>query len=150
MTKVYDLTSIISTIESKDKANIERLLLRFDIEYTDDRSKVKHYTINYDCNTDNEVNIEHALALISNACWFTFCCKLADAKHKGVEPGCLLKEGNPGENTSAKLKIGKVFVSGPMTLNSKESLVPSSIEVYAFGYPGSVHGEINFGIELYD
>lgn len=153
MSNVINLTEIIGEINSEYKVMAMAHLERFDIEYVgypDDKSKTKHYPLTYGLDTLDSNHVDYSsLKLISDACWFTLYRKLADAKQckEPRHPGILLKEGETG--IINKLKIGKVFITGPASFSYK-NYIPSKVQVYAFQSKDYVRGEINFGIELYD
>lgn len=147
MTNIIDLTETIKEIENEYKTEALYQLERFDIEYTDDKCKVKHYPLHYECSSQEPDQIAHSLKLISDACWFTLNRKLSDAKHSTAKIGILLKEGET--KAVNKLKLGKVFIAGPASFSYKK-YIPSEVQVYAFQSKDYVRGEINFGIELYD
>lgn len=152
MNNVIDLTETIGAIDSEYKVMALAHLERFDIEYVgypDGKSNAKHYPLTYYLNTLDPKHVDHSLKLISDACWFTLYRKLADAKQckEPRHPGILLKEGETG--VINKLKIGKVFITGPASFSYK-NYIPSKVQVYTFQSKDYVRGEINFGIELYD
>lgn len=151
--KVIDLTQEINFIKSDAKDNVMNLMRRFDFESTNEKSKTKHYPLNYTCEGSSE-QITTALSRISSACWRTLLNELQSIVI-GSQTHAPLKAYAYDEGPKPKrlsVKLGKVYMCSPNRFSHVNKEV-EEVKLFAFGYQledeYEVNGEINFGVEVY-
>jgi len=153
--KIVDLTSTINIIECKEKAKALKLLSQFDIEWSEDRSKVKHYPLDDYSQTSDSQDLAHRIVRMSSVLWHTVAGYLENAIPitAPVYDDGLIKPLNWDERPAKPKKIGKIYTCQPARF-SKVNVPVEVVQPYLFSYKledGSteLQGEVNFGIEIY-
>lgn len=148
--KVVDLSADLNEIDTTEKSVATNLMSRFDIEYTEDKSKVKHYPLD-DLITEDELvekGLEPKLKNLSNALWLTFNYHVNKALEDN-DKVLALDAHAFGEKPVAS-KLGKIYTTKANRFGAKHS---DEVKPYLFVYQGEggkeLMSEINFGIEIY-
>lgn len=148
--RVQDLTKEINVVGSapfKEKAL--EYMSRFNFESTTDKSKCKHYPLDYLCDGSPEEKAK-ALEIIASTCWGRL---LNELQAEIINAKVYIQE-QPWDQrpTTSNVKIGKVYMCAPNRFSTVNTEVGEP-KLFAFGYQGDngyeVQGEVNFGIELY-
>lgn len=133
--RVTDQSSTIQAVDSVEKQQALQLLSKFDVEYTSDRTKAKHYPL--DDLVGSGGDFDSKVATASQALWLTLTHHLQNAINSA---------GDKGEE-----KIGKVYVTNSNRFNVTNN--SNDVKLYLFVYESDqgteLMGEINFGIEIY-
>lgn len=148
--RVVDMTRELNESDTTEKSVATNLMGRFDIEYTEDKSKVKHYPLD-DLITEDELTeegIEPKLKNLSNALWLTFNYHINKAlADKGKD---LVLEARTFGDKPVVSKLGKIYTTKANRFGVKHS---DKVKPYLFVYQGKegkeLMAEINFGIEVY-
>lgn len=156
--KVIDLSGTIQLINNKDKEKALKLISKFDIEWSEDRSKVKHYPLDDYSETSTPEDMADRIARISQVLWHTvvgYIEKELLIAFPTYDPdGGLLKAFPVGERKFVKpKKIGKIYTCQParfVTVNVPVDVVQPYLYTYLNEDGGTeMMAEINFGIEIY-
>jgi len=147
---VQNLTKEINCVgvgHFKDK--IESYMKRFDFESTTEKSKCKHYVLDYLCDNSPEEKLK-ALEIIASACWARL---LNDLQAHTVNNRAFVRECTWDDRFKSKpLKIGKVYMCAPNRFETTNTDVHEP-QLFSFGYESDngyeIQGEINFGVEIY-
>lgn len=148
--RVVDMTRELNESDTTEKSVATNLMGRFDIEYTEDKSKVKHYPLD-DLITEDELTeggIEPKLKNLSNALWLTFNYHVNKAlADKGKH---LVLDARTFGDKPVVSKLGKIYTTKANRFGVKHS---DDVKPYLFVYQGKegkeLMSEINFGIEIY-
>lgn len=149
-TRVVDMTRELNESDTTEKSVAANLMGRFDIEYTEDKSKVKHYPLD-DLITEDELaekGIEPKLKNLSSALWLTFNYHVNKAlADKGKD---LVLDSHTFGDKPVVSKLGKIYTTKANRFGAKHS---DEVKPYLFVYQGEegkeLMSEINFGIEIY-
>lgn len=153
--KIIDLTSTINVVGSKEKTQALKLLSQFDIEWSEDRTKVKHYPLDDYSQTSDSQDLAERIDRMSKVLWHTVAGYIENElpiTAPTYDDG-LLKAMELGERPAKPKKIGKIYTCQPAkfgTINKPTEVV----QLYLYSYKledGSIElqGEVNFGIEIY-
>ena len=136
--KVTQDASILE-FESPEKVKVKRLLSYFDVEFTEDKTKSKHYPL--DDFAKDEEELPSRVQTMANALWFTLLHHL-EKTLEGHDEAITLSEG---------VKVGKVYttLSNRFGAKHKENDVLPYLFIYKTEEGLELMSEINFGIEIY-
>lgn len=148
--RVVDMTTELNDSDTTEKSVAASLIGRFDIEYTEDRDKVKHYPLD-DLITEDELaeqGFEAKLKNLSTALWLTFNYHVNKALEDNDK--VLALDAHTFGEKPVVSKLGKIYTTKANRFGAKHS---NEVKPYLFVYQGE-HGkelmsEINFGIEIY-
>lgn len=148
--RVVDMTTELNDSDTTEKSVAVSLIGRFDIEYTEDKDKVKHYPLD-DLITEDELaeqGFEAKLKNLSTALWLTFNYHINKAlADKGKD---LVLPAHAFGDKPVTSKLGKIYTTRANRFGAKHS---DEVKPYLFVYQGDegieMMSEINFGIEIY-
>lgn len=153
--KFIDLTSTINVVSSKEKTKALKLLSQFDIEWSEDRTKVKHYPLGDYSQTSDSHDLAERIERMSKVLWHTvagYIEKELPITATVYDDG-LLKPMQVGERPAKAKKIGKIYTCQPDkfgTINKPTEVVQPYLYSYKLEDESTeLQGEINFGIEVY-
>jgi hypothetical protein len=133
--RVTDQSSTIQAADSVEKQQAFQLLSKFDVEYTSDRTKAKHYPLDDLVGSDGD--FDSKVAAVSQTLWLTLTHHLQNAINSASE--------------KVKEKIGKVYVTNSNRFNVTNN--SNEVKLYLFVYESDtgteLMSEINFGVEIY-
>lgn len=153
--QVVDQSSIIQVVGNKQKDKALKLLSKFDIEWSEDRTKVKHYALDDYSVTSNPEDLAERVERMSVAMWHTVAGYIEQAlpiTAPILETG-FIKPIEVGTRPTKTKKLGKIYTCRPARFGSVNVPV-EVVQPYLYTYKDQtggteMQGEINFGIEIY-
>jgi hypothetical protein len=150
-----NLTSEVNIIESKEKEKALKLLSQFDIEYCEDRNKVKHYPLDDYSETSKSEDLATRIERMSKVLWHTVAGYLDESiplLPRVLDKG-LIKPVAWDERPAKPKKIGKVLVCRPNRF-SEVNVPVDVLQLYLYSCKledgtTELQGEVNFSIEIY-
>lgn len=150
--KVVDLSEKIQLIENLEKIKATKLLSNFDIEWSEDVNKVKHYPLDDYSLYSTSDDINSRIERLSKVLWLTVGTNIQNASAH-LLPKDTVEPMNFGDRPAKAKKIGKIYTCRPHRFNTVGVTV-GVVQPYLYSYKladGSteMQAEINFGIEIY-